>query len=245
MTHKYTYEDTHIQMFIMFSRSCSCQSGQGPDTVGLTEEDKDFHHFLWRSDPTQKIMDYRMTRAAFGVAALCFAANMAVKQNAIEHKQQFILEAQAMKDSFYVDDGLTGADSVELAIRTREELQELFQKGCFIFRKWNSSSPVVLKSVPVELRDTEEVLCISESDHPVTTTLGVKWGFQTGTCFTSTSTTHQLEVVLPNVNYSTVRYLEIFNVLGWFAPCTILMKIQLQKTWESGVRSQNQYRMES
>lgn len=27
----------------------------------------------------------------------------------------------------------------------------------------------------------------------------------------------------------------IFDVLGWFAPCTVLMKIQLQKTWESGV----------
>ena len=30
-------------------------------TVGPTEEDKDFHHFLWHSDPTQKITDYHMT----------------------------------------------------------------------------------------------------------------------------------------------------------------------------------------
>ena len=41
--------------------------------VGLTEEDKDFHWCL--------IVDYHITRATFGVAASCFAANMAVKQN--------------------------------------------------------------------------------------------------------------------------------------------------------------------
>lgn len=133
--------------------------------VGLTEEDKDFHRFLWRSDPKQKVVDYRMTRATFGVAASCFAANMAVKQNAVEHEDQFPLAARAVKEAFYVDDGLTGADSAELAIRTREELQELFQKGCFTLRKWNSSSPAALEAIPPDLRDTEEVLSISETDH--------------------------------------------------------------------------------
>ena len=117
--------------------------------VGLTEEDKDFHRFLWRSDPNETVVDYRMTRATFGVAASCFAANMAVQQNAIEHEVRFSLAAKAVKESFYVDDGLTGADSVELAIHTRKELQELFQKGCFTLRKWNSS---VLKTIPSDLK---------------------------------------------------------------------------------------------
>ena len=99
--------------------------------VGLTEEDKDFHRFLWRSDPKETVVDYRMTQATIGVAA----ANMAAQQNAVEHEVRFPLAAKAVKESFYVDDGLTGADSVELAIRTREELQELFEKGCFTLRR--------------------------------------------------------------------------------------------------------------
>ena len=100
---------------------------------------------------------------------------MAVQQNAVEHEVRFPLAAKAVKESLYVDDGLTGADSVELAIHTREELQELFQKGCFTLRKWNSSSSAVLKTIPSDLRDTKEVLCISGPDHQMTTTLGVKW----------------------------------------------------------------------
>ncbi len=82
--------------------------------VGLTEEDEDFHRFLWRSEPKQNVVDYRMTRATFGVATSCFAANMAVKQNAIEHEVQFPLAARVVKEFFYIDDGLTGADDVKL-----------------------------------------------------------------------------------------------------------------------------------
>jgi len=55
-----------------------------------------------------------MTRATFGVAASslaasCFAANMAVKQNAIDHEAQFTLAARSVKKAFYVDDALTEA----------------------------------------------------------------------------------------------------------------------------------------
>ena len=52
--------------------------------VELVPSDQDFHHFVWRSEPNQTLTDYWMTRATFGVSAYCFAANMAMKQNAIE-----------------------------------------------------------------------------------------------------------------------------------------------------------------
>ena len=60
--------------------------------------------------------DYRMTRLTFGVSALSFAANMGVKQNAIVHEHSHLQAALAVRDSFYVDDGLTFADSLTEAI---------------------------------------------------------------------------------------------------------------------------------
>jgi hypothetical protein len=63
------------------------------------------------------------------------------------------LAAKVMNESFYVDDCLTGADTVEQAIETHQQLQELFSKAEFLLRKWNSSSPAVLESIPAELRD--------------------------------------------------------------------------------------------
>ena len=57
-----------------------------------------------------------MTRLTFRVSASSIAANMALRQNAINHSKSHPLAAQAVLESFYVDDRLTGADSVRKAI---------------------------------------------------------------------------------------------------------------------------------
>ena len=51
---------------------------------------------------------------------------------------------KAVNESFYVDDGLVGADSIEGAISLQRQLQELFARGGFTLRKWNCSNPAVL-----------------------------------------------------------------------------------------------------
>jgi hypothetical protein len=54
-----------------------------------------------------------MTRVTFGVSASSFAANMSVKQNAIDLARSSFSCAKAVEEFFYVDDGLTGADTVK------------------------------------------------------------------------------------------------------------------------------------
>ena len=76
-----------------------------------------------------------MTRIMFGVSASSFAANMSVKQNAADLAHKYPLAARAVDESFYVDDGLTGADSTEAAIELQKQL---FSKGGFLLHRWNS-----------------------------------------------------------------------------------------------------------
>ena len=42
----------------------------------LVPPDRDLHRFVWRSDPSEVIKDYRMMRITFGVSASSFLANM-------------------------------------------------------------------------------------------------------------------------------------------------------------------------
>jgi len=84
-----------------------------------------------------------MIRITFGASASSFAVNMAVKQNAEDHVHEFPLAAKAVGESFYVDDGLVGADSVTEAIILQKQLQELFSCGKLLLRKWNSNHPEV------------------------------------------------------------------------------------------------------
>lgn len=57
-----------------------------------------------------------MTRVTFGVAATSFAANMSIHTNAIEFSREYPRASQVALESFYVDDGLTGANTVQEAI---------------------------------------------------------------------------------------------------------------------------------
>ena len=99
--------------------------------IELVPEDRDLHRFVWRQTTDQPIQDFRMTRVTFGISASSFIANMCVKQNALDFSLQYPQAVSAIENS-YVDDGLTGADSIEDAILLHKQFQELFARGGFV-----------------------------------------------------------------------------------------------------------------
>ena len=68
----------------------------------------------------------------------------------LNHISEFPLAAEAVLTSFYVDDGLTGADSIDEAISLQKQLQTLFTKGGFLLRRWNSNTPSVVEQINPE-----------------------------------------------------------------------------------------------
>ncbi len=141
--------------------------------VALPENERDLHRFVWRKQPSDTLQDYRMTRVTFGISS-SFAANMALKQNAIDHALEYPLAASVVHNSFYVDDGLTGADTPGDAINLQLQLQDLFAKGGFLLRKWKSSHPSVLKHLPSELLDVRPSQPLPDPDD-FAKALGVEW----------------------------------------------------------------------
>ena len=89
---------------------------------------------------------------------------MCVKRNAADLAHKYPLITKVVEDCFYVDDCLTGADSLEEGIELHRQLQESFLEAQFLLRKWNSSSPAVLEAIAAELRDSQTSLNISSSD---------------------------------------------------------------------------------
>ena len=130
--------------------------------IQLAKPDRDLHRFVWRSKPEDVLQDYRMTRVTFGVSASCFAANMAVRQNARDLAHEYPLAAETVERSFYVDDCLSGADDIKTVITLQRQLQDLFSSGGFLLRKWNSSEASILRDIPSELCECQDVHSISE-----------------------------------------------------------------------------------
>ena len=197
--------------------------------VKLVPSDRDFHRFVWRSSPGEQLSDYRMTRVTFGVSASSFAANMSVKQNAIDFGVEYPLAAKAVNDSFYVDDCISGADTVDEAITLQQQLQELFSKAGFLLRKWRSSELTVLERIPPDLRDSQSMQQIPNTGE-YTKTLGIEWN--------SSKDHFRLTIAkLPPIEHVSKRFLvsdvaKTFDILGWFSPTMIKVKILLQQLWE-------------
>ena len=63
--------------------------------IELPSPDRDLHRFVW-CNQSDTLQDYRMTRVTFGVS---FIANMAVKQNAADHAQEFPLAAKVVGEA--------------------------------------------------------------------------------------------------------------------------------------------------
>ena len=192
--------------------------------VELTLPDRDLHRFVWRSDPNEPLRDYSMTRITFGVSASSFAANMAVKQNALDLTLEYPKASVAIEKSFYVDDGLT-----EEAIDLQKQLQDLFSSGGFLLRKWNSSDPSVLQHVPSELKETHSAQSLPSPDD-YTKTLGIEWNAHLDLFRLTVADLPPLESITKRVLVSDIA--KTFDVLGWFSPTIIKVKILLQLLWE-------------
>ena len=138
---------------------------------------------------------------------------MAVRQNAMDFGIQYPPPAQKVYEPFYVDDGLTGADSIPEAIHLQKQLQELFHKGGFVLRKWNSNEPEVLNHLTAELKESQSTQTIAEDDQ-YTKTLGIEWN----------SVTDNFRITVTELDYRntiTKRMLisdvsKTFDILDWF-----------------------------
>lgn len=200
--------------------------------VELVPPDKDYHRFLWRHHQQQPLVDYRMTGLTFGVLASSFAANMSVAQKAVDLAKEHPHASNVVKESLYMDDCLTGADSVEEAAELQVDLQELFSKAQFLLRKWNSSDSAVLKHVPPELKEPQFSQVLPDGSE-YCKTLGIEWN--------SKKDLLQLAVFTgPGDKTITKRLLTFevartFDVLGFFAPSINKVKILLQRIWEIGI----------
>ena len=201
--------------------------------IVLPKTDRDLHRFLWRNSPNEPLKDYRMTHLTFGVSSSSFIANMCVKQNAMDFSADFPLAAKAVEDSFYVDDGLTGADSIDEAIELYHQLLGLFGKGGFLLRKWSSSELEVIQHIDPELREQKHVHSISDA-REYTKTLGVEWNVSLDHFRITVATPPPHETLTKRLLISNIA--RTFDVLGWFSPTVVKAKILLQRLWEKKVQ---------
>ena len=150
---------------------------------------------------------------------------MVVRTNAIQNKSTHPRAALEVEKSFYVDVGLTGADSLSEAI-TLKGLQQFFDKAGFLLRKWRSNEPEALHHLPEHLveRATTRELPVSGE---FTKVLGINWNTESDLLHLTTSIVSSEHLLTKRMLASDVAH--VYDILGWYSPTIIKLKITLQQ----------------
>ena len=104
---------------------------------------------------------------------MSFCALYVWQKHADDHRAEYPLAAEAVKNSCYMDDLMPSVETVETAKEMRQQLTELGDKAGFHIRKWISQKPEVIMDIPEADRATK--VDLEKKEFPVTKTLGVVW----------------------------------------------------------------------
>ena len=112
-----------------------------------------FQMIVWRSHQNHKLSYYQLNTITYGTASAPFLAIRCSKQVGIENENQNHSCSEIIRNDFYMDDLLTGADSIEEAIHISTDLTKILSSAGFHLRKWRSNSTEVLSAI---LRNYDE-----------------------------------------------------------------------------------------
>ncbi len=196
--------------------------------VEVHKDDRDLHRFLQAAPRGEGVIDMRMTRVTFGVTSSPFLATQVLLQVAKDHQEQYPRAAKIIAN-FYVDDCLTGAATSTEAKEVQEELIALLRCACMWLRKWRSNDASVVKNVPTNMREDDGVQLFSPPAE-CHKALGLHWDTRKDTLHVSTPTFNVDDEPTKRKIASDVA--KTFDLLGWFAPCTIVVKVLLQELWK-------------
>lgn len=199
----------------------------------IREQDQHLQCIVWRKSSTGPIQNYKLNTVTYGTASAPFLAIRTLKQLAQDEKEQFPRAAAVTQTDFYVDDVMTGADSVEDALKLQKDLIKMLHAGGFELKKWASNSEKILKSVPEEYREIKLPMEIQLEN--TIKTLGMHWNTLTDSFhFKVNICDKKSETVTKRSLLSEAS--RLFDPIGWLAPSIICAKIMFQKLWLEGLK---------
>lgn len=191
-----------------------------------------YQRIVWRERETDSIVHYRLKTVTYGTASAPYLAVKTIQRLADDEEQRFPRAAMAVRNDFYVDDCMTGADTIEEAHQLKDELLSMMKVGGLRLLKWASNSADLLASLPEDHIECHAPLRIDDEDDHIKA-LGVHW-------FPAVDEIgYKVRVPEITENMSKRQMLSeiarLFDPLGLLAPIIITAKTIMQRLWLTGL----------
>jgi hypothetical protein len=190
--------------------------------VWVHPDDRRYQTILWRENPNQPIIEYELNTVTYGTTSAPFLAIKVLQHIAQLHQDQYPLACKHILEDFYVDDLLTGADSIEQLQKIRTEITRVVADAGFELRKWNSNDPSLIAEQA--LGPTSQLI-IDKQD---TKSLGVTWNAHKDEIKYSFQLKSNTTVTKRSI-LSVIA--QLFDPLGLLGPVILKAKLLLQQIW--------------
>lgn len=206
--------------------------------VKVSPEHAEFQRVVWRDDPESEIKEYKLVRVTFGTAAAPYLAVKSLQQVAVDTCESLPEIAEIIKNEFYVDDLMSGCQTVEEGLHIHRKLTDVLTKGRFQLQKWVSSCDELNEKfqenegtkIGQEREEEKEKNIKLDS---VIKILGISWDRESDLFKYSVQLEPQQTPITKRKVISDIT--RLFDPLGWMAPCIITSKIFIQKLWLAGL----------
>lgn len=175
---------------------------------------------LYRFDPHDELMIFQLNTVSYGTASAPFLATRCLQQLGLECLDDKIKEI--IVHDFYVDDLLSGGDTVDEVRFIKERVSFELQSACMPLRKWRSNVPELVS----ESKDSPVDLNIGATAS--SKTLGLNWNvnldmlnFPVEESLKGGNTKRDILSIIS----------QIFDPLGLLSPFIITFKMLLQQLW--------------
>lgn len=176
------------------------------------------------------ILEYQLNTVTYGLACAPFLAIRTLRQLADDEAEETPLGAAVLRRDVYMDDILTGANTIREAKEIRSQLVRICRAGGFPLKKWSANDASLLEDLPAADRLQEEPRWWLPGESHLT--LGLRW-HPLDDCFSYSTELIRTEKYTKRTVLSLAA--RLFDPLGWLAPVTVRAKILFQSTWLLGI----------
>ncbi|XP_018406075.1 PREDICTED: uncharacterized protein LOC108782316, partial [Cyphomyrmex costatus] len=93
--------------------------------IKVNQKDRSLQRILWRDDPKDCILKFELTTVTYGTASAPYLAQRCLKQLALDNDQAYPSAAATIHNDFYMDDLITGSDSVSHLQQLKQEVVKI------------------------------------------------------------------------------------------------------------------------
>lgn len=198
----------------------------------INKEDADFQRILWRNNSNEEIKDYRLLTVTFGTTSAPYLAVKTLIQLAHEERNSYPVASDITLSDFFVDDVMSGCDTVEEAIEASNQLKAMLAKGGFELKKWSSNNIELLNSMDPSNISSNIQLDINLDG--TVKALGISWNLRTDQFMYKISLPAPPSTITKRNVLSDVQ--KLYDPLGWISPSIVLAKMLIQKLWLVGTQ---------